>query len=145
MPTESHMIVVRMGQGDQEKVKSKTSQEILGEIKEPGAVAVKKLESGDLRIFTISRAAKERMSQDPSWIQKTYPSALPSLTQNQVLVHGVQVEGIDPKAPQLTDKEAEGPTGPTSPSSMDPRSSKGEENPQGLDKATEHNGHIDQN
>ena len=83
------MIVVRMGQGDQEKVKSKTSQEILGEIKEPGAVAVKKLESGDLRIFTISRAAKERMSQDPSWIQKTYPSALPSLTQ--------RVEPLNPR------------------------------------------------
>jgi hypothetical protein len=68
IPTESHVILVRMEEKeDQEKVKAKTNKEILQGISHPGVIAVKKLESGDIRIFTVTKGTKDAFTLDPSW------------------------------------------------------------------------------
>jgi hypothetical protein len=62
---------------------------------------VKKLESGDIRVFAGSGAAKARLLEDQSWIQEQYPSAYPSMPQYQAIVHGVRVAGgINPSQGQ---------------------------------------------
>lgn len=98
IPTESHVILVRMGEKeDQEKVKKCTNKEILQGFSHPGVIAVKKLESGDVRVFAVTKSAKDTLTTDPAWAQKDFPSALPITPQFQVLVHGIRVEGFDPK------------------------------------------------
>jgi predicted Zn-ribbon and HTH transcriptional regulator len=98
IPTESHVILVRMGEKeDQEKVKKSTNKEILQGLSHPGVIAVKKLESGDVRVFVATKSAKDTLTTDPAWAQKDFPSALPITPQFQVLVHGIRVKGFDPK------------------------------------------------
>ena len=65
IPTESHAFIVRMGEKeDQEKVKGSTNNEILQRFSHPGVIAVKKLESGDVRVFAATRGAKDTLTQD---------------------------------------------------------------------------------
>jgi hypothetical protein len=98
IPTESHVILVRMEEKeDQEKVKKCTNKEILQGFSHPGVIAVKKLESGDVRVFAVTKSAKDTLTTDPAWAQKDFPSALPITPQFQVLVHGIRVKGFDPK------------------------------------------------
>jgi hypothetical protein len=98
IPTESHVILVRMEEKeDQEKVKAKTNKEILQGISHPGVIAVKKLESGDIRIFAATKGTKDALTLDPSWVQKEFLSALLVAPQFQVLVHGVRIEGFHPR------------------------------------------------
>lgn len=104
-PRDSHVILVRItSHKEKEQMKEKTNQEILQDIKDPGAIAVKKLESGDIRVFTASKLTKERLSTDPGWIQTTYPSALVAEIHFQALVHGIRVDQVDPKDPASLQK-----------------------------------------
>ena len=98
IPTESHAFIVRMGEKeDQEKVKGSTNNEILQRFSHPGVIAVKKLESGDVRVFAATRGAKDTLTQDHTWAQRDFPSAIPATPQFQVLVHSIRVEGFNPK------------------------------------------------
>lgn len=65
IPTGSHTILIRMEEKeDKEKVKKSTNKEILQDLNHLGVIAVKKLESGDVRIFTITKGVQETLSSD---------------------------------------------------------------------------------
>ena len=66
---------------DQEKVKGSTNNEILQKFSHPGVIAVKKLESGDVRVFAATKGAKDTLTQDHTWAQKDFLSALPATPQ----------------------------------------------------------------
>jgi hypothetical protein len=67
IPTESHVILVRMGEReDQEKVKKCTNKEILQGFSHLGVIAVKKLESGDIRVFVVIKSVKNTLTTDPA-------------------------------------------------------------------------------
>jgi hypothetical protein len=98
IPTGSHTILIRMEEKeDKEKVKKSTNKEILQDLNHPGVIAVKKLESGDVRIFTVAKGVQETLSSDLAWVQKGVPSATPETTLYQVLVHGIRIEGFRAK------------------------------------------------
>jgi hypothetical protein len=82
---------------DKEKVKKSTNKEILQDLNHPGVIAVKKLESGDVRIFTVAKGVQETLNSDLAWVQKGFPSATPETTLYQVLVHGIRIEGFRAK------------------------------------------------
>jgi len=79
---------------DRTKIRGKTNKEILEEIDNPQVIAVKKLDSGDIRIFAGSGAAKARLLEDQGWIQEQYPSACPSIPQFQAIIHGIRVASV---------------------------------------------------
>jgi hypothetical protein len=92
------VILVRMqGKEDWEKVKKSTNKEILQGFSHLGVIAVKKLESGDVRIFTATKGTKDTLTADPTWAQKEFPSALLVAPQFQVLVYRVRIEGFYPR------------------------------------------------
>ena len=67
IPTESHVILVRMGEKeDQEKVKKSTNKEILQGFSHPGVIAVKKLESRDVRVFIAIKSVKDTLTTNPA-------------------------------------------------------------------------------
>jgi hypothetical protein len=49
---------------DKEKVKKSINKEILQDLNYRGVIAVKKLESGNVRIFTIIKGVQETLSSD---------------------------------------------------------------------------------
>lgn len=105
-PIESNTITIRIErEEDRTKIRAKTNKEILEELGNPQVIAVKRLESGDIRIFAGSGAAKAKLLEDQGWIQEQYPSASPSIPQYQAIVHGVRTAGgINPAQPQALQK-----------------------------------------
>ena len=105
-PIESNTLIIRIERDeDRTKIRGKTNKEILDELNNPQVIAVKKLESGDIRIFAGSGAAKARLLEDQRWIQEQYPSSCPSIPQYQAIVHRVRVAGgINPAQIQALQK-----------------------------------------
>jgi len=108
-PIESNTLTIRIERDeDRTKIRGKTNKEILDELNNPQVIAVKKLESGDIRIFAGPGAAKARLLEDQRWIQEQYPSSCPSIPQYQAIVHGVRVAGgINPAQIQALQKTQE--------------------------------------
>jgi len=96
IPTESNILTMRMErEEDRTEIGGKTNQEILGELNNLQVIAVKKLESGDIRVFTGSGPAKARLLEDQKWIQELYPSACPGIPQYQAIIHGVRIRDME--------------------------------------------------
>jgi len=93
-PIESNTLTMRIErEEDRTKIRGKTNKEILEELDNAQVIPVKKLESGDIRIFAGSGAAKARLLEDQRWIQEQYPLACTSIPQYQAIVHRVRVAG----------------------------------------------------
>jgi hypothetical protein len=45
-------------------------------------IAVKKLESSDVRIFTVAKGVQETLTSDLAWVQKSFPSVVPETAQH---------------------------------------------------------------
>jgi len=68
-PIESNTITIRIErEEDRTKIRAKTNKEILEELSNPQVIAVKRLESGDIRIFAGSGAVKAELLEDQGWI-----------------------------------------------------------------------------
>jgi len=64
-PIESNTLTIRIERDkDRTKIRGKTNKEILDELNNPQVIAVKKLESGGIRIFAGLGAAKARLLED---------------------------------------------------------------------------------
>ena len=85
-------------------MKSLTNQEIMQGLKDPGVIAVRKLESGDLRVFAVSKHAKEKLASNLGWIHKELPNAAVVAQPHQVLVHGFRTLDFNPKDPRHLQK-----------------------------------------
>ena len=98
-PPESHHTIIRIReQKDKEEILKRSNTELVKDLKDPAIIAVKKLDSGDIRVFTNSKNAKEKISQNLEWIQKLCPSAEATEQTFQVLVHGVRIQAINAKS-----------------------------------------------
>ena len=64
--TESYVLVLRLDKKDEEETKDKTNREILTDLRnqKPRILAVKKLQSRDIRVFTALQTERDRLLED---------------------------------------------------------------------------------
>jgi len=60
------VLVLRLNKKDQEETKNKTNREVLTDLRnqKPRILAVKKLQSRDIRVFTTLQAERDRLLKD---------------------------------------------------------------------------------
>ena len=63
---ESYVLVLRLDKKDEEETKDKTNREILTDLRnqKPRILAVKKLQSRDIRFFTALQRERDRLLKD---------------------------------------------------------------------------------
>jgi len=66
IPAESYVLVLRLGKEDQEEIKDKTNREVLTDLRnqKPRILAARKLQSGDIRVFTALQMERDRLLKD---------------------------------------------------------------------------------
>jgi hypothetical protein len=86
---------------DREKIQQWSNETIVNKIKgsqteaSKCVIAVQRLRSGDLKVFTTTTQARNELLRDLAWTASLNINANPGRKLFQVLVHNVRVEGVD--------------------------------------------------
>ena len=91
-PIQSHVVKITIKDPKERaeitKIPYKTVVEKIGQ---PGIVGVKRLDSGDLYIYTNQAQTQASLKANTTWAQKLAPSAQVAQEQFQVLIHGIPI------------------------------------------------------
>ena len=92
-PTECHTISVKVTSPEERtQIQTLPYKSLVEKINQPGVIAVKRMASGDIKVFTASKSTADHMRTDTTWTTKIAGTAKVTQEQHQVLVHGVSIK-----------------------------------------------------
>ena len=91
-PIQSHVVKITITDPrERAEIKTLPYKAVVEKIGQPGIVGIKRLDSGDLHIYTNQAQAQASLKANTAWTQKLATSARVAQEQFQVLVHGIPV------------------------------------------------------
>ncbi|KAF4547230.1 Hypothetical protein D9617_51g088940 [Elsinoe fawcettii] len=101
-PSETSEITVRIGEAIERQAVAELSNEVIvqkmrqAHPNAASAVAVRKVPSGDVRIYLADKAAKKALLQEPGWTSWLGQSSSTTEILIQVAIYGVRLDSLDP-------------------------------------------------